>query len=58
LKGRPEYEELMDLVGKINRVIYEGYPPMDVEAIVRQFNGLLQKLDGAPPLTVNHDQAG
>ena len=58
LKGRPEYEELMDLVGKINRVIYEGYPPMDVESIVRQFNGLLQKLDGAPPLTVNHDQAG
>jgi hypothetical protein len=58
LKGRPEYEELMDLVVRINRVIYEGYPPMDVESVVRQFNGLLQKLDGTPPLTVNHDQAG
>jgi hypothetical protein len=58
LKGHPEYEELMDLVGKINRVIYEGYPPMDVESIVRQFNGLLQKLDRTPPLTVKHDQAG
>jgi hypothetical protein len=58
LKGRPEYEELMDLVLRINRVIYEGYPPMDVESIVRQFNGLLQKLDGTTHPTVNHDQAG
>jgi hypothetical protein len=58
LKGRPEYEELMDLMGRINRVIYEGCPPVDVESIVRQFNGLLQKLDGATPPTVNHDKAG
>jgi hypothetical protein len=58
LKERPEYEELMDLVRRINRVIYEGYPPMDVESIVRQFNGLVQKLDGTTPPTVNHDQAG
>jgi len=58
LKERPEYEELMDLVRRINRVIYEGYPPMDVESIVRQFNGLLQKIDGMTPPTVNHDQAG
>ena len=57
LKGRPEYEELMDFVGRINRVIYEGYPPVDVESIVRQFNGLLQKLDGTTPPTVNHDKA-
>jgi hypothetical protein len=55
LKGRPEYEELIDLVRRINRVIYEGYPPMDVESIVRQFNGLVQKLDRTSPLTVNHD---
>jgi hypothetical protein len=58
LKGHPEYEELMDLVKRINRVIYEGYPPMDVESIVRQFNGLLQKLDGTTLPTVNHDQTG
>lgn len=57
LKGRPEYEELMDFVGRINRVIYEGSPPVDVESIVRQFNGLLQKLDGKTPPTVNHDKA-
>jgi hypothetical protein len=58
LKGRPEYEELMDLVRRINKVIYEGYPPMDVESIVRQFNELVQKLNRTHPLTVNHDQAG
>jgi len=58
LKDRPEYEELMDLVRRINRVIYEGYPPMDVESIVRQFNGLLQKLDGGTTPTVNDDKAG
>jgi hypothetical protein len=58
LKGHPEYEELMDLMGRINSVIYEGCPPVDVESIVRQFNGLLQKLDGATPPTVNHDKAG
>jgi hypothetical protein len=58
LKGRLEYEELMDLVERINRVIYEGYPPVDVESIVRQFSGLLQKLDGAKPPGVNDDKAG
>jgi len=58
LKGRPEYEELLDLVERINRVIYEGCPPADVESVVRQFNGLLQKLDGTTPPTVNHDKAG
>jgi hypothetical protein len=56
LKGRPEYEELMDLVGRINRVIYEGYPPVDVESIVRQFSGLLHKLDGTRPPVVLDDK--
>jgi hypothetical protein len=58
LKERPEYEELMDLVERINRVIYEGAPPVDVESIVRQFSELLQKLDGTRPPGVNNDQAG
>jgi len=58
LEGRPEYEELVDLVRRINRVIYEGSPPVDVESIVRQFNKLLERLDGTPPTEVNHDQAG
>ena len=58
LKERPEYEELMDLVGRINRVIYEGYPPVDVESIVRQFSELLQKLDGTLLPAVKDDQPG
>jgi len=58
LKERPEYEELMDLVGRINQVIYEGYPPVDVESIVRQFSGLLQKLDGTLPPAVKDDKPG
>ena len=58
LKERPEYEELMDLVGRINQVIYEGYPPVDVESIVRQFSGLLQKLDGTLPPAVKDDNPG
>jgi hypothetical protein len=58
LKERPEYEELTDLVERINRVIYEGYPPVDVESIVRKFCGLLQKLDGANAPGVSDDQAG
>jgi hypothetical protein len=58
LKERPEYEELLDLVNRINRVIYEGSPPVDVESIVRQFNGLLERLDRAVPPGVNHDETG
>jgi hypothetical protein len=58
LKEHPDYEELMDLVERINRVIYEGSPPVDVESIVRQFTGLLQKLDGATSPGVKDDQAG
>ena len=58
LKERPEYEQLMDLVGRINQVIYEGYPPVDVESIVRQFSGLLQKLDGTRPPAVKDDNPG
>jgi hypothetical protein len=58
LKEHPDYEELMDLVERINRVIYEGSPPVDVESIVRQFTGLLQKLDGITSPGVKDDQAG
>ncbi len=58
LKEPPEYEELMDLVGRINQVIYEGHPPVDVESIVRQFSGLLQKLDGTLPPAVKDDNSG
>jgi hypothetical protein len=58
LKEHPEYEELMDLVERINRVIYEGSPPVDVESIVRQFSGLLQKLDGTTLPGEKDDQAG
>lgn len=58
LRGCPEYEELVDVVTRINRVIYEGSPPSDVESVVRRFNRLLDKLDGTMPPAVNHDQAG
>jgi hypothetical protein len=58
LEGRPEYEELMDLVTRINRVIYEGYPPVDVESVVREFSGLLHKLDGKNPPAVKDDKPG
>lgn len=58
LRGCPEHEELVDVVRRINRVIYEGSPPSDVESIVRQFNRLVEKLDGTTPPMVNHDQTG
>jgi hypothetical protein len=58
LKGRPEHEELTDWVSRMNKVIYEGYPPVDVEAMVRQLSLLLQKLDGTTPPGMNHDQTG
>jgi hypothetical protein len=58
LKDHPDYEELMDLVVRINRVIYEGNPPVDVESIVRTFCGLLQKLDGTKPPGGSDVQAG
>lgn len=58
LKDRPGYEDLKNLVTRINEVIYEGDAPVDVESIVRQFSGLLHKLDGTMPPGVNHDRAG
>lgn len=58
LKDRPGYEDLRDFVARINQVIYEGDAPVDVEPIVRQFSGLLQKLDGTAPSGVHHDKAG
>ncbi len=58
LKDRPYYEELKGLVTRINQVIYEGDAPVDVEPIVRQFTGLLQKVDGTSLPEGNHDKAG
>ncbi len=58
LKGRPEYDELVDLVRRINGVIYEGSPPVGVESIIRQFSGLLHKLDGKKPPAVNDGKPG
>lgn len=58
LTDRPWYEEMKGLVGRINQVIYEGDAPVDLESIVRQFTGLLQKLNGTTPPGVNHDKAG
>jgi hypothetical protein len=57
LQEQPCYEELTGLVARINQVIYEGDAPVDVESIVRQFTGLLQKINGTTP-GVNHDKAG
>jgi hypothetical protein len=58
LKDCPFYEELRDLVVRINQVIYEGDAPVDVESIVRQFSGLLEKADTATPSRVSDDKAG
>ncbi len=58
LKDCPFYEELSELVTRINQVIYEGDAPVDVESIVRQFSGLLDKADRAEPPGVGYDTAG
>jgi len=58
LKDRPYYEELRDLVVRINQVIYEGDAPVDVEPIVRQFSGLLGRIDGGTLSGVSHDPTG
>ena len=58
LKDRPFYEELKGFVARINQVIYEGDAPVDVESIMRQFDGLLQRIDGATDSGTNHDKAG
>jgi len=46
LKTHPFYEDLKGLAARINQVVYEGEPPADVEAVVREFSGLLKKIDG------------
>jgi hypothetical protein len=53
LKDLPFYEELKDLVERINKVVYGGEAPVDVESIMRQFSELVQRIDG-----INHDKAG
>jgi hypothetical protein len=58
LRDRPFFEELRDLVTRINQVIYEGDAPVDVEPIVRQFSGLLQDVDRTALSGVKHDRAG
>ena len=58
MKDCPFYEELMELVAKINQVIYGGDPPVDVESIVRQFSTLLEKVDEKIPPGAHHDKAG
>jgi len=57
-KDRPFYDELKGLAGRVNQVIYEGDAPVDVESIVRQFSGLLEKIDGTTAPGVEHDKAG
>ncbi len=44
LKDNPFYEELKDLVARINQVIYEGVAPVDVESVMRQFNELMERM--------------
>ena len=58
LKDRPFYEELKGLVARINQVLYEGDSPVDVEPVMRQFDELLQRIDGATDSGTNHDKAG
>jgi hypothetical protein len=58
LKDHPFYEELKELVVRINQVIYEGDAPVDVESIMRQFDGLLRRIDGTTNPEMNHDKAG
>ena len=45
LKDRPFYEELKGLVARINQVIYEGDAPVDVESVMRRFNGLMESME-------------
>ena len=58
LKDLPCYEELKSLATRVNQVVYEGDAPVDVESTMRQFSGLLAKIDGIPHPGVNHDKAG
>lgn len=58
LKDRPYYDELNNLVERINQVVYEGDAPVDVEPIVRQFGEILKNVDAASSSGVTHDQSG
>ncbi len=58
LEDGPLREELKGLVTRINQVIYEGDSPVDLESIMRQFNGLLQGIDGTTHPEMNDDKAG
>lgn len=58
LQDRPFYENLKDLVTRINQVIYEGDAPVDVESIVRKFSGILHQVDETTLSGEHHDHAG
>jgi hypothetical protein len=47
MKDHPLYEELKGLVGRINQVIYEGDAPVDLESVMRQFTGLMERIEEA-----------
>jgi hypothetical protein len=49
LKEHPCYEELKGFVARINQVIYEGDAPVDVESVMRQFNGLMERIEETTP---------
>jgi hypothetical protein len=53
LKDRALYEELKGLVGRINQVIYEGDAPVDLESVMRQFTGLMERIEEATHPGVN-----
>ena len=58
LKDRPYYDELNNLVARINQVVYEGDAPVDVEPIVRQFSELLKNADPVSSSGVTYDHSG
>jgi hypothetical protein len=58
LEDGPLREELKGLVTRINQVIYEGDSPVDLESIMRQFNGFLERIDKTTHPEMNDDKAG
>jgi hypothetical protein len=58
MKTHPFYEDLKGLVARINQVVYEGDAPADVETVVREFSGLLKKIDGKTASGATYDKAG
>ncbi len=53
LRDCPVYEELKGLVARINQVIYEGDAPVDLESVMRQFTGLMERIEEATHPGVN-----